>query len=136
MKREMERDSLKHKAELKGKNHKTFMVVMLPSRNFKKYTYTHCITAKIAEVSSLTERVSSLHNQLEQERRSHDQAMQLLHSEVKGGSQHVSELERALRACQDELEGHVTRVEETSRMQKAEVEELQKHVSDMHWRYV
>ena len=95
--------------------------------------YGICIysTAKIAEVSSLTEHVSSLRNQLEQERRSHDQAMQLLHSEVKGGSQHVSELERALRACQDELEGHVTRVEETSRMQKAEVEELQKHVSDI-----
>ena len=53
----------------------------------------------------------------------------MLHSEVKGGSQHVSKLEWALRACQDELEGHVTRVEETSRMQKAEVEELQKHVS-------
>ena len=95
---------------------------------FCTHTYT---TAKIAEISSLTEHVSSLRNQLEQEHRSHDQAMQLLHSEVKGGSQHVSELERALRACQDELEGHVTRVEEASRMQKAEVEELQKHVSDV-----
>ena len=79
-------------------------------------------------MSSLSERVASLHKQLDQERMSHDKSMQLLHSEVRGGSQHVNQLEQALRACQEELEGHVIRVEETSRVQKSEVEELQKHV--------
>lgn len=94
------------------------------------YCFVLCMyTARNAEVSSLSERVSSLHKQLDQERRSHDEAMQLLQSEVKGGSHHVNQLEEALRACQEELEGHVTRVEETARMQKSEVQELQKHVS-------
>ena len=55
--------------------------------------------------------------------------MQLLNSEVKGGSQHMTQLEQALRACQDELEGHVTRVEQSTQVHKREIEELQKHVS-------
>ena len=86
-------------------------------------------TARNAEVSSLSEHVSSLHKQLDGERRAHEEAMQLLNSEVKGGSRQMTQLEQALRSCQEELEGHVTRVEQTTVMHKSEMEEMQKYVS-------
>ena len=140
-KRQIEKEMVKQRAELKGKERRWGIVggereqtICFCELKIHVLTVENCFlcfmyTARNAEVGSLSERVSSLHKQLDHERRSHDEAMQLLHSEVRGGSEHVNELEQALRACQEELEGHVTRVEETSRMQTSEVQELQKHVS-------
>jgi len=66
--------------------------------------------------------------QLDQERASQSEAMQVLQAEVEGGSTRVTQLEHALEACRHELEDHVTRVEEAAQVHRNEVEVLKKQV--------
>lgn len=66
--------------------------------------------------------------QLDQERASQSEAMQVLQVEVEGGSTRVTQLEHALEACRHELEDHVTRVEEAAQVHRNEVEALKKQV--------
>ena len=81
-----------------------------------------------SETTSLSERVNNLMKQLEQERASHSEAMQVLQVEVEGGNMRVTQLEHALDLCRSELEGHVSRVGEAMQVHKSEVEELKKQV--------
>ena len=79
-------------------------------------------------MTSLSERVNSLMKQLEQERATHSEAMQVLQVEVEGGNVRVTQLEHALDMCRSELEGHVSRVGEAVQLHKSEVEELKQQV--------
>ena len=79
-------------------------------------------------MTSLSERVSSLMKQLEQERAAHSGSMQVLQVEVEGGNVRVTQLEHALDMCRSELEGHVSRVGEAVQLHKSEVEELKQQV--------
>lgn len=59
---------------------------------------------------------------------SYAEAMQWLHTEVKDGSDRVSQLEHALEECRNELAGHVDRVGEATEQHKTEVDQLKKQV--------
>ena len=89
---------------------------------------TSLLLVSHSETTSLSERVNNLMKQLEQERASHSEAMQVLQVEVEGGNMRVTQLEHALDLCRSELEGHVSRVGEAMQVHKSEVEELKKQV--------
>ena len=85
-----------------------------------------CISAS---QSTLSERLASLHTQLEQERESHCESMQLLRSEIQTGCERITYLEHSLEMCRREVEGHVSVVEESTQQHKLKVEYFQEQAS-------
>ena len=86
------------------------------------------LIASLLESSTLSERLASLSSQLESERISFSDSLELLKSEVADGCNRVAELEEALSSCQKELLDHLTMMEESTCQYKSTIKELQEQV--------
>ncbi len=75
-----------------------------------------------------TQRITSLHSTLDQQRHSHNEALTTVRSEVKSGYDKINKLEQALEVCGQELQGHVTSVETVTTQHKLDNDQLQSEV--------